>query len=286
MMNCDGFQRNSTFPGNCFLLVRPARHGRSDVRSVEFAASASVPAGQDVITGLVISIENNKINDIINYKSELCGRVGFEKYRGSRLLGEGIAILQPGLPPLLQVVRDYSRMDKSMLTGLVVGAVVATAGGVIAGLNMLGEKQPEYAEVLNVVEATETVQTPREVCEDVAVTRQAPVKDEHKILGTVTGAVIGGVLGNQVGGGTGKKLATVAGAAAGGYAGNKVQGNMQAKDTYTTTERRCHTVTDSSQKVIGYDVTYRLGDKEATVRMDQRPGNRIPVENGQLVLGQ
>ena len=91
-------------------------------------------------------------------------------------------------------------MDKSMLTGLVVGAVVATAGGVIAGLNMLGDKEPAYAEVLNVVEATETVNTPREVCEDVPVTRQAPVQDEHKILGTVTGAVIGGVLGNQVGG--------------------------------------------------------------------------------------
>lgn len=177
-------------------------------------------------------------------------------------------------------------MDKSMLTGLVVGAAVATGGGVIAGLDMFEDAQPAYAEVLNIVEATETVQTPRQVCEDVAVTRQAPVKDENKLLGTVTGAVLGGVLGNQVGGGTGKKLATVAGAAAGGYAGNKVQGNMQAKDTYTTTERRCHTVTDISQKVIGYDVTYRLGDKESTGRMDQRPGNRIPVENGQLVLGQ
>jgi uncharacterized protein YcfJ len=177
-------------------------------------------------------------------------------------------------------------MNKSMLTGLVVGAVVATAGGVIAGFNILGEAEPEYAEVLNVVEATETIETPREVCEDVPVTRQAPVKDEHKILGTVTGAVIGGVLGNQIGGGSGKKIATVAGAAAGGYAGNKVQGNMQAKDTVTTTERRCRTVTDTSEKVIGYDVTYRLGDKEATVRMDHPPGERIPVENGQLVLGQ
>jgi uncharacterized protein YcfJ len=177
-------------------------------------------------------------------------------------------------------------MDKSMLTGLVVGAVVATAGGVIAGLNMIGDDEPEYAEVVNVVEATETINTPREVCEDVPVTRQAPVKDEHKILGTVTGAVLGGVLGNQIGGGSGKKIATVAGAAAGGYAGNKVQGNMQAKDTTTTIERRCHTVTDSSQKIIGYDVTYRIGDQESTVRMDKKPGDRIPLENGQLVLGQ
>jgi uncharacterized protein YcfJ len=188
------------------------------------------------------------------------------------------------------MVRDFSRkevrMDKSMLTGLVVGAVVATAGGVIAGFNLLGDKEPEYAEVINVVEATEDVQTPREVCEDVPVTRQAPVKDEHKILGTVTGAVIGGVLGNQIGGGSGKKIATVAGAAAGGYAGNKVQGNMQEKDTVTTMERRCRTVTDTSTKVIGYDVTYRLGDIQDTVRMDHPPGQRIPVENGQLVLGQ
>lgn len=175
-------------------------------------------------------------------------------------------------------------MDRSMLTGLIIGAAVATGGGVIAGLKKFDDKGPAFAEVIDVVEATDTVQTPREVCEDVAVTRQAPVKDEHKLLGTVTGAVIGGVLGNQVGGGTGKKLATVAGAAAGGYAGNKVQGKMQATDTYTTTERRCHTVTDSSQEVIGYDVTYRLGDKELTECMDRRPGNRIPVENGQLVL--
>lgn len=178
-------------------------------------------------------------------------------------------------------------MDKSMITGLAIGAVVATAGGVIAGLGMMGEDEPLYAQVVNVVEVTETVNTPREVCEDVAVTRQKPVKDEHKVLGTVTGAVIGGVLGNQIGGGSGKKIATVAGAAAGGYAGNKVQGNMQAKDTYTTTERQCHTVTDTSEKVIGYDVTYRLGDREDTVRMQQRPaGDRIPVENGRLVTVQ
>jgi len=177
-------------------------------------------------------------------------------------------------------------MNKSMLSGIIVGAVVATAGGVIAGLGLLGEKEPEYAMVVNVVEATETIETPREVCEDVAVTRQKPVKDEHKILGTVTGAVLGGVLGNQVGGGTGKKIATVAGAAAGGYAGNKVQGNMQKADTYTTTERRCNTVMDTSEKVIGYDVTYQLGDRQHTVRMDHRPGDRLPVENGQVVLGQ
>ena len=176
-------------------------------------------------------------------------------------------------------------MDKSTINGLVIGVVVATAGGAIASYTMYGDKTPDYAQVVNVEEIKEMVNTPREVCEDVAVTRKAPVKDEHKIAGTAIGAVVGGVLGNQVGGGSGKKLATVAGAAAGGYAGNKVQGNMQDNDTYTTTERRCNTVTDSHENVVGYNVTYMLGDKEGKVRMDKEPGSRIPLdENGQLVL--
>ena len=175
-------------------------------------------------------------------------------------------------------------MNKSLVVGLVVGAAIATTGGVIGGLTLMSGNTPSYAEVVRVVEATETVNTPREVCEDVPVTRQAPVQDEHKVLGTVAGAVIGGVLGNQVGGGSGKKLATVAGAAAGGYAGNRVQENMQQSNTQTTMERRCRTVTESSQKVIGYDVTYRVGDEEDIVRMAQRPGERIPIEDGELVL--
>ena len=181
-------------------------------------------------------------------------------------------------------------MDKSMITGLVIGAVVATAGGVIAGLSLSSKDEPEkpevpaFAQVINVKEITRTIQTPREVCEDIPVTRQKPVKDEHKIVGTATGAILGGLLGNQVGEGKGKDLATVAGAVAGGYAGHKVQGNMQQSNTYTTTERRCRTVTDSKTVVDGYDVSYRLGDEQGKVRMDHRPGDRIPVVDGQLVL--
>ena len=181
-------------------------------------------------------------------------------------------------------------MDKSMITGLVIGAVVATAGGGIAGYTALKSnepsepEQPAFAEVLNVEAIKRTVQTPREVCEDVPVTRQKPVQDQNKVAGTAVGAILGGVLGNQVGEGTGKKLATVAGAVAGGVAGNKVQGNMQAKDTYTTTERQCRTVNDSREVIDGYNVSYRLGETDGKVRMDHDPGNRIPVENGELVL--
>ncbi|MFN3579017.1 MAG: glycine zipper 2TM domain-containing protein [Pseudomonas sp.] len=177
-------------------------------------------------------------------------------------------------------------MNKSMLSGIVIGAVVATAGGAIAGYSALSssDKAPTHAEVLNVKEITQTERTPRQVCQDVAVTRQQPVQDQHQVLGTVAGAVVGGVLGNQVGGGSGKKIATVAGAAAGGYAGNKTQERMQANNTYQTTETRCETVYDSNDKVVGYQVEYQIGDQPGTVRMDHKPGNRIPLENGELVL--
>lgn len=175
-------------------------------------------------------------------------------------------------------------MNKSLLVGTVLGAVAVTAGGTIAGYNLL-DRGPQYAEVLAVKPVNETIRTPRQECHDEVVTRTKPVKDQHRIAGTVLGAVVGGALGNQIGGGNGKKVATVAGAAAGGYAGNKVQQNMQNNDTYTTTERRCQTVTDTHQKLIGYDVTYKLGDETGKVRMDREPGERIPVKDGKLVLG-
>lgn len=175
-------------------------------------------------------------------------------------------------------------MNKSMLSGIVIGAIIATAGGAIAGYNALSDKTPTHAQVLNVVEIKENERTPREVCEQVTVTRQKPVKDQNQVLGSVAGAVIGGVLGNQVGGGTGKKIATVAGAAAGGYAGNKTQERMQQGNTYTTTEQRCETVYDNNEKTVGYQVDYSIGDENGTVRMDRHPGDTIPLQDGQLVL--
>ncbi len=174
-------------------------------------------------------------------------------------------------------------MNKSMIVGAVLGAVGVTAGGAFATYKMV-DKGPEYADVLAVKPVKETINTPREVCKDVTVTHRRPVRDQHQVTGTVIGALAGGLLGNQIGHGSGRTLATVAGAAAGGYAGNKVQEGMQQRNTYTSTETRCDTVTDTSEKVVGYDVEYRLGEKVGQVRMDRQPGSRIPVRDGQLVL--
>ena len=172
-------------------------------------------------------------------------------------------------------------MNKSVVIGAVIGGLVVTAGGAIAGLDLF---KPKFAEVINVAPVTKQIRTPREECTEQAVTRTAPVKDQKRIAGTVIGAVVGGVLGSQVGSGDGRKIATAAGAAAGGYAGNKVQQKAQQRNTTTVMETRCKTVYDTSQKIIGYDVKYQLGKQTDQVRMDYDPGKRIPVKDGQLVL--
>ena len=176
-------------------------------------------------------------------------------------------------------------MNKSILLGAVLGAVGVTAGGAMATYSWVSS--PQYAEVVAVAPALETVKTPREVCEDVQVTRRRAVQDQHQIAGTVIGAVAGGLLGNQVGGGNGKKLATVAGAAAGGYAGNKVQEGMQARDTYVTTERRCKQVVDSEQRQVGFDVQVQHKGALRQLRLSYDPGKRIPLDKqGELLLVQ
>ncbi|MEP7298113.1 MAG: glycine zipper 2TM domain-containing protein [Burkholderiales bacterium] len=174
-------------------------------------------------------------------------------------------------------------MDKSMIKGLAVGGLTMVVLGASAVTGYRTLTKPKFAEVIAVKEVTETVVTPREHCEDVQVQHQAPVKDERRIAGTVVGGLAGGLLGSAVGGGTGKTLATVAGAAAGGYAGNQVQKSMQQKDVVTTSEHRCKTLNEKSQKVVGYNVTYRLEGKDGIVQTPFKPGPTLPVKDGQVV---
>lgn len=175
-------------------------------------------------------------------------------------------------------------MNKSMLAGIGIGVAAALGVAAVASLNVF-ERGPQYAQVVSATPIKESIKTPRQECRDVTVTHRRPVQDEHRIAGSVLGAVAGGVIGHQFGGGRGKDLATVAGALGGGYAGNQVQGAMQDGDTYTTTQQRCKTVYDKSEKMLGYDVTYKIGEQQGKIRMDNDPGTQIPLDsNGQLVL--
>lgn len=176
-------------------------------------------------------------------------------------------------------------VNKSLATGLVIGAVVAVAGTAVASYGIKSNRE-DFARVTQVQPVMKTVRDPREECHDVTTTTQAPTKDKHRITGTVVGAVVGGVVGNQIGSGSGRDISRIAGAAAGGYAGNRVQKRMQENNKVTTTERQCKTVYDTRREQVGYDVSYRLGDRTGTVRMDHDPGERIPVRDGELLIAE
>lgn len=174
-------------------------------------------------------------------------------------------------------------MNTSLLTGVVLGGALAVGAGGIASYQIMS-RGPDVAEVLGVTPVTETIETPREVCEDVAVTRQKAVKDKHQITGTVVGAVAGALLGNALGGGGDNTGTKIAGAAAGGYAGNKAHEKIQENNTETVMERQCHTEVEVTERTIGYDVDYRIGEASGRVRMDHEPGPTIPLQDGELVL--
>jgi uncharacterized protein YcfJ len=57
---------------------------------------------------------------------------------------------------------------------------------------------------------------------------------------------------------------------------------MQQKDLVTTTEHQCKMVNEKSQKLVGYNVTYRLDGKDGTVRTSFKPGATLPVKDGKV----
>jgi len=191
----------------------------------------------------------------------------------------------------------------------------------VVNVDPITEKQQLYAQVIGTepVRETSTTSTPHEVCNDVVVNQRMPERDGN-VGGTVAGAIIGGLVGNQIGGGNGRKAATVGGAVAGGYIGNRVDRRHVGGQVVATTQRQCHTTTSTSQssrtvaynvtyrnpdgttgtlrtgskpgsrialgsedKTVAYDVTYRYNGQEHTVRMDDKPGDRLPVIDGQVV---
>lgn len=183
------------------------------------------------------------------------------------------------------------------------------------------ESEKLYATVIGTepLRESSTTTTPQQVCEDVVVTERLPERDGN-VGGTVAGAVIGGLVGNQIGGGRGRDAATLGGAVAGGFIGNRVDRNHVGGRVVNRTDRRCRTVNNTStssrtvawnvtyrnpdgttgsmrteskpgsrialgdgSRTVGYDVSYRLDGEVRTVRMEQPPGPRLPVIDGQVV---
>src|SRR5688572_13830939 len=87
-------------------------------------------------------------------------------------------------------------------------------------------------------------------------------------LGAIGAAVVGGVLGNQIGDGSGRRIATVAGAAAGAYGGHQVEKHVKSSKSW--------------------NVVVRMQDGESrsfpfASEPGFRSGDRVKVVDGRLV---
>jgi uncharacterized protein YcfJ len=125
-------------------------------------------------------------------------------------------------------------MNKSLITGVVAGAVVLAAGGAYA-IKLSG---PSYAQVVGVEPVQKTIRTPRQECHDEIVQPSSARRPKPGI----------------------------------------------DPRTVPQTVKRCVTVYDTHIERSGYEVRYRIGDTEGTIRMDHDPGDRIPLRQGKLVL--
>ena len=171
-------------------------------------------------------------------------------------------------------------MNNTIVAGLIVGAVVvagASAVAVNSGFNPL----QKYATVVGVEPAFDTNQLPRQVCGDEAT------------IAAATAAAAAGTPPAPPGAATPQAAPPQAAPpqAAPPQAPVKEEksaqsgkpGETKAGETPIDT---CVTVYDTESIAAGFDVTYELDGVQKVVRMDRDPGERIPVEDGELVLSQ
>ena len=104
--------------------------------------------------------------------------------------------------------------------------------------------------------------------------------------GSVLGAVAGGVIGSSVRRGAWPRCRRRS-SARWAVATPVIRSRAKCRQETLTPRlsKRCKTVYDKSEKMLGYDVTYKIGDQQGKIRMDKDPGTQIPLDdNGQLIL--
>jgi outer membrane lipoprotein SlyB len=100
-------------------------------------------------------------------------------------------------------------------------------------------------------------------CGSVEAVNVIQQQGEGSGLGAVAGGVAGAVLGNQIGGGSGRKIATVAGAAGGAYAGHQIEKHVKSSKRYDVVVR----MEDGSTRTFPYEnePPFRAGSKVKVV---------------------
>jgi len=161
-------------------------------------------------------------------------------------------------------------MKQRMIRSALLGAFAVAAMPVAA--QSYGPEAATYSAQARVVSSVPVRQvvasSPRQEC----YTDYEERGGNNRAAGAVIGGIAGGLIGHQFG--SGNTAATIAGALGGAAVGNEV-GRRNSGDVRAV--ERCRTVSDSDERVVGYDVVYRFQGREFSARLPYDPGPEIPV---------
>lgn len=143
----------------------------------------------------------------------------------------------------------------------------------------------DHARVRQVQPQYELVSVPRQECTSQWVTDPRQVASSRNYGGLAVGGLAGAVLGNQVGKGHGRTAAAAVGAVVGALAGehfaNQQGWGTGAQVAHQEVDQRevrsCHTVQDTRQRLVGYQVEYEYQGQVYTTRSREHPGQTLPV---------
>jgi uncharacterized protein YcfJ len=165
------------------------------------------------------------------------------------------------------------------LTGIALSLTLSTTA--LAGNKHKHHSRIEYARVVDArpIYQRITHQVPQESCHYETVSYRNNSNSSY--TGTVVGGLLGAAIGHELGHSKrNKDVAAVAGGLLGASIGRDISRNKSPGRAEYRDQQVCHTryVTEYSQQLMGYDVTYKYQGRTYQTRTNQHPGSRIPVD--------
>ncbi len=155
-------------------------------------------------------------------------------------------------------------MNNTVVAGLILGTVVVAGAGAVA-VNSGFNPFQKYATVVAVEPAFDDNQVPRQVCGDEA---------------TIAAATAAATAGSVPPAAPSSALPEAASPQV------PAEKSVQSTKPGETPVDTCVTFYDTESVAAGFDVTYELDRVQSVVRMDRNPGERLPVEVGEIVVSQ
>ncbi len=150
-------------------------------------------------------------------------------------------------------------MRKTIFLSAGIGTVMVASAAATAGY--VAWKNPSYAEVVSVVPIKQSIATSDKVCRNEQARRRKAATEESAAMGTVIDGMAGGQVNDRL-----------------------LDSSSPDADTFVVAGRTCRASNRLSERIVAYEVRYRLHGKTAKVRMDHDPGPQLPVKNGNVVL--